>query len=98
MLMSVFPNISLEGAETIIAMLQNVADASDLLGEIWGPKWTIVPGNNTIRVKCRGNIEFDSKQKSVLFQPLLEPDISDNFNINELHKNLSKDIKYPIFS
>ena len=34
MLMSVFPNISLEGAETIIAMLQKVADAPDLLGEI----------------------------------------------------------------
>ena len=34
MLMSVFPNISLEGAEAIIAMLQKVADAPDLLGEI----------------------------------------------------------------
>ena len=32
-LMSVFPNILLEGAETMIAILQKVADAADLLGE-----------------------------------------------------------------
>ena len=35
MLMSVFPNISLEGAETIIAILQKVADAPDLLRVPW---------------------------------------------------------------
>ena len=34
MLMSVFLNISLEGAETMIAILQKVADAPDLLGRI----------------------------------------------------------------
>ena len=61
MLMSVFPNISLEGAETIIAILQKVADAPDLLGEVRVLKRTIVAGNNTLRVKCRRNIEFDSK-------------------------------------
>ena len=61
MLMSVFPNISLEGAETMIAILRKVPDAPDLLGEIRVPKRTIVPGNSTLRVKCRGNIEFDSK-------------------------------------
>ena len=34
MLMSVFPNILLEGAETMITILQKVADAPDLLEEI----------------------------------------------------------------
>ena len=90
MLMSVFPNISLEGAETMITILQNVAEAPDLLEEVRVPKRTIVPGNSTLRVKCRGNIKFDSKQKSVLFQPLLEPNISDILNINETYENLSK--------
>ena len=60
MLMSVFPNILLEGAETMIAILQKVADAPDLLGEVRVPKRTIVPGNSTLRVQCRRNIEFDS--------------------------------------
>ena len=76
-LMSVFPNISLEGAETMIPILQSI-------------KRTIVLGNSTLRVKCRGNVEFDSKQKYVLFQPLLKPDISDILNINETCENLSK--------
>ena len=89
MLMPVFPNISLEGAETMIAILQKVADALDLL-EVRVPKRTIVPGNSTLRVNCRGNIEFDSKEKSALFQPLLEPNISDILNVNESYKNLSK--------
>ena len=90
MLMPVFPNISLEGAETMIAILQKAADAPDLLEELRVPKRTIVPGNSTLRVNCRGNIEFDSKEKSVLFQPLLEPNISDILNVNESYKNLSK--------
>ena len=46
-IMSVFPNISLKGAETMIAILQKVADVPDLLGEIRVPKRTIVPGNST---------------------------------------------------
>ena len=89
MLMSVFLNISLEGAETMIAILQKVADAPDLLGRIRVPKRTIVPGNSKLRVKRRGNIEFDSKPKSVLFQTLLEPIIGDILNINESYENLS---------
>ena len=67
MLMSVFPNIFLQGAETMTAILQKVADAPDLLWDVRVPKHTIVPENSTLRVKCRENIEFDSKQKSVLF-------------------------------
>ena len=59
--MSLFRNISLERAETMIAILQKVANAPDLLGEVWVPKRMIVPGNSTLRVKCIGNIEFDSK-------------------------------------
>ena len=38
MLMSVFPNIALEVAETMIAILQKVADAHGLLGEARVPK------------------------------------------------------------
>ena len=72
------------------AILQKVADAPALLGELRVPKRTIVPGNGTVRVKCRGNIEFNSRQKSVLFQPLLEPNIRDILNINESYENLSK--------
>ena len=70
--------------------MQKVADAPALLGELRVPKRTIVPGNGTVRVKCRGNIEFNSRQKSVLFQPLLEPNIRDILNINESYENLSK--------
>ena len=44
----------------MIAILQKVADAPDLLGEVRVPKRTIVPGNSTLRVQCRRNIEFDS--------------------------------------
>ena len=51
MLMSVFPNISLEGTETMIAILQKVANAPDLLGEVRVPKRTTVPGNSTLRLK-----------------------------------------------
>ena len=97
MLMSVFPNISLEGAGTMITILQKVADAPDLLGEVRVPKRTIAPGNSTLRVKYRGNIEFDSIQKSVLFQPLLEWNVSDILNINESFENLSKDKTPHIF-
>ena len=97
MLMSVFPNISLEGAGTMITILQKVADAPDLLGEVRVPKRTIAPGNSTLRVKYRGNIEFDSIQKSVLFQPLLERNVSDILNINESFENLSKDKTPHIF-
>ena len=68
----------------MIAILQKVADAPDLLREVRVPKRTTVP------LKCKGNIKFDSKQKSVLFQPLLEPNISDILNINESYENLSK--------
>ena len=68
----------------MIAILQKVADAPDLLREVRVPKGTIVP------LKCKGNIKFDSKQKSVLFQPLLEPNISDILNIHESYENLSK--------
>ena len=67
----------------MITILQKVADAPDLLGEVRVPKRTIAPGNSTLRVKYRGNIEFDSIQKSVLFQPLLERNVSDILNINE---------------
>ena len=74
----------------MIAILQKVADAPDLLWEVRVPKHTIVIGNSTLRVKCRENIEFDSKQKSVLFQPFLEPNISDILNINESYENLSR--------
>ena len=59
--MSLFRNILLERAETMIAILQKVANAPDLLGEVWVPKWMTVPGNSTLRVKCIGNIEFESK-------------------------------------
>ena len=88
MLMSVIPNILLEGAEALITILQKVADALDLLGEIGVLKRAIVPGNSTLRVKCTVSIEFGSKQKSALCQPLLEPNVSDILNINERYENL----------
>ena len=88
--MSIIPNILLEGAETMIATLQKVVDAPDLLGQIRLPKRTIVPGNSALRVKCRRNIDFDSKQEPVLFQPLLEPNISDILNINKSYENFNK--------
>ena len=90
MLMSVIPNILLEGAEAMITILQKVADAFDLLGEIRVLNRAIVPGNSTLRVKCTGSIEFDSKQKSALCQTLLEPNVSDILNINERFENLSE--------
>lgn len=50
MLMSVFPNIALEVAETMIAILLKVADAHGLLGEARVPKKTIVPGNRDSKI------------------------------------------------
>ena len=74
----------------MVTILQMVADETDLLGEVLVPKRRIVPGNSTLWLKCRRKIEFDSKQKSALFQPLLEPNISDILNINELYQNWSE--------
>ena len=45
MLMSVFPSISVEGAETMVTILQMVADTPHLLGEVRVAKRTIIPGN-----------------------------------------------------
>ena len=49
-----------------------------------------MPGNCTLTLKCRATIDFDSQQKFVLFQTLLEPNISDILFINESYENLKK--------
>ena len=67
----------LEGAETVLAIMQKVKDLFNALGETKAPNRIIVPTNSVIKVKCRDNIKFDSKIKSVFFQPLLEPEASD---------------------
>ena len=42
----------LEGAETVLAIMQKVKDLFNALGETKAPNRIIVPTNSVIKVKC----------------------------------------------
>lgn len=87
----------LEGAETVLAIMQKVKDLFNALGETKAPNRIIVPTNSVIKVKCWDNIKFDSKIKSVFFQPLLEPEASDTWENEESYDTTSKDRTVRLF-
>ena len=80
-LMSTFPHIPCEGAETVVSIIQKVAQVPDLLGEVKVNKRTVISSNSFVRVKCKANVEFEAKEKSLIFQPLVEPEVDEAFEI-----------------
>ena len=74
--MSAFPHILSEGAETVALIIQKVAEVPDLLWDAKVIKRTIIPSNSFVKVKCKANIEFKIKENSVIFQPLIEPQVN----------------------
>ena len=67
LLMSAFPYIPSEGAETVASIIKKVAEVPDLLGDVKVIKRTIIPSNSIVKVKCKANIEFETEEKSVIF-------------------------------
>ena len=88
--MSVFPHIPCEGAETVVSIIQKVAQVPDLLGEVKVNKRTVISSNSFVRVKCKANVEFEAKAKSLIFQPLLEPEVDEALEIKESYEVLKK--------
>ena len=75
-LMSAFPHILTEGAETVAPIIKKVAEVPNLLRDVKVIKRTIIPSNCIVRVKCKTNIEFETEEKSVIFQPLIDPKLT----------------------
>ena len=86
-LMSGFPQIPSEGAETVASIIKKVAEAPDLLGDVKVIKWTIIPSNGIVKVKCKTNIEFETEEKSVIFQPLID----ETLEFKESYETIRKD-------
>ena len=89
-LMSVFPHIPDEGAETVVSIIQKVAEVPDLLGEVKVNKQTVISSKSFVRVKCKANVEFEAKEKSLIFQPLVEPQVDEALEIKESYEVLKK--------
>ena len=88
--MSVFPHIPWEGAETVVSIIQKVAQVPDLLGEVKVNKCTVISSNSFVRVKCKANVEFKAKEKSLIFHPLVEPEVDKALEIKESYEVLKK--------
>ena len=65
-LMSAFPQIPSEGAETIASIIKKVAEVPDLLGDVKVIKRTIIRSNSIVKVKCKTNIEFENEEELVI--------------------------------
>lgn len=89
-LMSVFPHIPGEGAETVVSIIQKAAEVPDLLGEVKVTKQTVISSKSFVRVKCKANVEFEAKEKSLIFQPLVEPQVDEALEIKESYEVLKK--------
>ena len=71
-LMSTFPHIPSERADTAASIIKKVTEILDLLGDLKVIKRTIIPSNTMVKVNCKKNFEFETKEKSVIFQPLID--------------------------
>ena len=71
-LMSTFPHIPSERADTVALIIKKVTEIRDLLGDLKVIKRTIIPSNSIVKVNCKKNFEFETKEKSVIFQPLID--------------------------
>ena len=69
--MSALPHISSKGTETLASIIQKAAEVLDLLGDVKVIKRTII-SNSIVKEKCKADIKFETKEKSVIFQPLVE--------------------------
>ena len=89
-LMSVFPHIPCEGAETVVSIIQKVAQIPDLLGEVKVNKRTVISSYSFVRVNCKANVEFEAKEKSLISQPLVEPEVDEALEIKKSYEVLKK--------
>ena len=87
-LMSPFPRFPSKGAETVASFIQKVAAVPDLLGDVKVIKRTITPSNSIVKVKCKANIELGTKEKSVIFQPLLGPQVEETLEFRESYETI----------
>ena len=71
-LMSTFPHIPSERADTVALIIKKVTEIRKLLGDLKVIKRTIIPSNSIVKVNCKKNFEFETKEKSVIFQPLID--------------------------
>ena len=71
-LMSTFPHIPSERADTVALIIKKVTEIRDLLGDLKVIKRTIIPSNSIVKVNCKKNFEFETKEKSVIFQPSID--------------------------
>ena len=89
-LMSVFPHIPCEREETLVSIIQKVAQVPDLVGEVKVNKRTVISSNSFVRVKCNANVKFEAKEKSLIFRPLVEPEVGEALEIKESYEVLKK--------
>ena len=88
--MSAFPHIPSEEAETVVPIIKKVAEVPNLLGDVKVIKRTIISSNSIVKVKCKANIEFGTEEKSVIFQPLIEPQVNENLEFKESYETIRK--------
>ena len=70
---SVFLCALLEEVEIVLAIVQKI---KGLIYKKKSKLQKIIPSNNVIKLKCRDNIKFDSKIKSVFFEPLHQKQVT----------------------
>ena len=88
--MSAFPHIPSEGAETVASFIKKVAEIPDLLGDVKVIKRTIIPSNRIVKVKCKTNIEFETEEKSVIFQSLIDLQVDKTLEFKESYKTIRR--------
>ena len=89
--MSAFLQIPSEGVETVVSIIKKVAEAPDLLGDMKVIKRTIIPSNSIVKVKSKTNIEFETGEKSVIFQPLIGPQVDETLEFKESYETIRKE-------
>ena len=68
-LMSTFPHIPSERADTAASIIKKVTEILDLLGDLKVIKRTIIPSNTMVKVNCKKNFEFESKESQLFSSP-----------------------------
>ena len=88
--MSAFPHILSEGAETVASFIKKVTEIPDLLGDVKVIKRTIIPSNRIVKVKCKTNIEFETEEKSVIFQSLIDLQVNKTLEFKESYMTIRR--------
>ena len=68
-LMSTFPHIPSERADTAASIIKKVTEILDLLGDLKVIKRTITPSNTMVKVNCKKNFEFETKESQLFSSP-----------------------------